>query len=94
MSKCNTRHGRWNNQRFGKLRQICVLDVTLETQDHVATALDGPFARNTVTCWVVNNVYVPKAPSLPRTGCVTSMEVDRAATTKQDMTRIGARMIL
>ena len=73
---------------------IFVLDVTLEAQDHVATAFDGRFARNTLTCWVVNNVYVPNAPGLPRTGWVTIMEVDRAATTERDMTRIGARMSL
>ena len=68
MIKYNKRHDGWDYQRFGKLRQNCVLDVILETQGHVATALDGPFARNTVTCWVVNNVYAPNAPGLPRTG--------------------------
>ena len=52
MIKCNKRHGGWDNQRYGKLWQDCVLDVTLETQDHVGTALDEVFGRNTVTCWV------------------------------------------
>ena len=50
MIKCNKRHGEWDYQRFGKLRQHCVLDVTLETQGYVGTVLGGPFARNTVTC--------------------------------------------
>ena len=45
MIKSNKRHGRWDYQRFGKLRHHCVLEDTLETQDHVATALGGPFAR-------------------------------------------------
>ena len=94
MIKCNKRHGGWDYQGFAQLRQHCVLDVTLETQDHVATALDGPFAQNTVTCWVVNNVYVPSAPALPRTRWVTIMEVDRAATIERNMTRMGARMTL
>ena len=94
MIKCNKRHGGWDYQRFAKLRQHCVLDVTLETQDHVATAFGGPFARNTVTCWAVNNVYVPNAPGLARTGWVTIIEVDRAATIERDMTRIGAQMSL
>ena len=68
MIKCNKRHGGWDYQRLGKLAQDFVPDVTLETEDHVGTALGGLFARNTVTCWVVNNVYGLHAPGLPRTG--------------------------
>ena len=92
--KCNKRHGGWDYQGLGKLSQDCVWDVTLETQDHVGTALDGLYARNTVTCWVVNNVYVPSAPGLPRTGSVMIMEVDPAATTERDLTRIGGQTSL
>ena len=94
MIKCSKRHGGWDYQRFGKLQQNCVPDVTLETQGHVGIALDGPFARNTVDCWVVNNVHVLNAPGLRRTEYVMITEVDLAATTEPDMTRIGAPMSL
>ena len=66
----------------------------METQSHVGTALDGPFARNTVDCWVVNNVHLPNARGSLRTEYVMIMEVDLAATTEPDMTRIGAPMSL
>ena len=94
MIKCSKRQGGSDYQEFGKLQQNCVPDVTLETQGHVGTALDGPFGRNTVDCWVVNNVHVPNAPGLPRTEYVMIMEVDLAATPERDMTQIGARMSL
>ena len=69
-------------------------DVTLETQGHVGTALDGPFARKTVDCRVVNNVHVPYAPGLRRKEYVIITGVDLAATTEPDMTLIGALMTL
>ena len=94
MIKCNKRHRGWDYQRYGNLRQDCVLDVTLETRDHVGTVFDGLFARNTVTCWVVNSVYVQNAPGLPGMAWVRIMEVDPAPTTERDMTRFGGRMSL
>ena len=78
--------------KTGKLQQNCVPEVTLETQGHVGTPLDGLFARNSVDCWVVNNVHVPNAPGLQRTEYVMIVEVDLGATTEPDMTRIGALM--
>ena len=69
-------------------------DVTLETQGHVGTALDGLFARNTVVRWVVNNVHVPNASGLRRTEYVMITEVDLAPTPELDMTPIDALMSL
>ena len=43
---------------FGKWQQNYLLDVTLETQGHVGIVLGGPFATNTIDCWVENNVHV------------------------------------
>ena len=87
--KFTKRHGGWEYQRLGKLRQDCVPDVTPEAKGHVGTALDGLIAGNTVNCGVVNNVHVPNAPGLPRTGYVVIMKADLAATTGPDMTWIG-----
>ena len=93
MIKCNKRHGGWDYQRFGKLPPDCAPDVTLETQGHMGNVyFDGLFVRNTVTCWLVNNVYVDNPPVLPNMGYVTIREADPSATTKSRMTQIGALM--
>ena len=94
MIKCTKRHGGWVYRKSGKWRQNYVPDVTLETQGHVGIALGGPFATNTVNCWVENNVHVLNAPSLRKMEYAMITEVDPAATTEPDMTRIGVPMIL
>ena len=71
-----------------------MLRVTWEPRDNAGTAFDGLFARTTVTCWVVNNVYVYNAPRFPGTAWVTIMEVDPAATTERDMIRFRGRISL
>ena len=94
MIKCSKRHGAWDYRKSGKWRQNYVPDVTLETQGHVGIALGGPFATNTLDCWVENNVHVLNAPGLRKMEYALITEVDPAATTEPDMTRIGVRMIL
>ena len=94
MIKCTKRHGGWVYRKFGKWQQNYVPDVTLETQGHVGIALGGRFATNTVDCWVESNVHVLNAPGLQRTEYAMITEVDPAATTEPDMTRIGVPMSL
>ena len=77
-----------------EVQQDRLPDVTTETQGHVGTALDGPFAGNTVSCWVVNNVHVFNATGLSRTGHVMIMEADLTAANRPDVTRNGALMSL
>ena len=94
MIKCTKRHGGWDYRKFWKWQQNYVPDVTLETQGHVGIALGGPFATKTVDCWVESNVHVLNAPGLRRTEYAMITEVDPAATTEPDMTRIGVPMSL